>query len=245
MGQHGEYGSLVIRAGRLLCGMTAVFVAAGMARAECRLALVLGLDVSSSVDAVEYDLQRVGLAAALNSRAVRGALLNGASGDVALSVFEWSGFYQHKLQLDWSLLNSETAIDAAVRTLARMERSHDDFPTAVGQALGYGAGLLERGPDCARRVIDISGDGVNNYGFPPAAAYRNFPFQDVTVNGLVILGHDAEVLRFYREEIARGPASFVLSAQGFEDFEAAMTRKLFREINEIVLGRADGLFSTE
>jgi len=212
---------------------------ASAGQASCRLALVLALDVSSSVDEVEYDLQRVGLASALNSEDVRHAILNGAAGDVALAVYEWSGFNQQKLQLDWTHLRSHADIDAAVRSLATMERSHDDFPTAVGQALGYGATLLARGPDCARRVIDISGDGVNNYGFGPAAAYRNFPFSEVTVNGLVVLGHSAEVLQFYHQDVVRGPASFVITANGFDAFEEAMTRKLYREINDIMFGQAN------
>jgi len=209
---------------------------ASLAQAQCRLALVLALDVSSSVDAVEYDLQRVGLAAALNADEVRHAILNGGQGDVALAVYEWSGFFQQKTHLDWTWLRSNEDIDAAVRVLAKMERSHDDFPTAIGQALGFGATLMERGPDCDRKVIDMSGDGINNYGFGPQAAYRNFPFDNVTVNGLVILGQSPEVLRYYRDNVLRGRNAFLITANGFEEFRDAMTKKLYREVNDIVLG---------
>ena len=52
----------------------------------CRLALLLALDVSSSVNGLEYDLQRRGLAAALNSEDVRHAILRGAPGAVASNV---------------------------------------------------------------------------------------------------------------------------------------------------------------
>ena len=221
-----------------LCVTLALFGVPAAQAQPCRLALVLALDVSSSVDAVEYDLQRVGLASALDAEDVRHAILRGGRGDVALSVYEWSGFNQHKLHLDWVLLRSNADIDNAVRLLAKMERSHDDFPTAVGQALGYGATLMARGPDCTRRVIDMSGDGINNYGFGPESAYRHFPFQGVTVNGLVILGHSGDVLRYYHEKVVRGPNAFVMAANGFEDFQNAMTRKLYREINDIILGEA-------
>jgi len=219
----------------------AVFLAlflAGPTTAQqgCRLALVLALDVSSSVDATEYDLQRVGLAAALDAPEVRHAILRGAPGDVALAVYEWSGFYQHKLQLDWTVLNSDAAINAAVAALAGMERSHDDFPTSMGPALGYGATLLSQGPACARRVIDVSGDGVNNYRYGPREAYRHFPMGGVTVNGLVILGDDPSVLGFYGTEVLHGPGAFLVVANGFDEFREAMTRKLYREINDIILG---------
>lgn len=203
----------------------------------CRLALVLAVDVSSSVDAREYDLQRIGLAAALDADEVRHAILHGAPGTVALAVYEWSGFYQHKLQLDWTILDSEAAITGAVAALAGMERSHDDFPTSLGPALGFGASLLERAPPCTRKVIDVSGDGVNNYRYGPREAYKHFPLQDVTVNGLVILGEDADVLAYYGSEVLHGPGAFLVVANGFDEFREAMTKKLYREINDIVLGR--------
>lgn len=210
--------------------------AAAAQEAGCRLALVLALDVSSSVDAREYDLQRRGLAAALDSEDVRQAILRGAPGYVALAVYEWSGFYQHKLQLDWAPLASPAAIDRAVAALAAMKRSHDDFPTSLGPALGYASQMLDRGPVCARQVIDVSGDGVNNYRYGPLVAYKHFPLDDVTVNGLVILGDDPHVAAFYREEVLHGPGAFLEIADGFDDFQQAMTRKLFREISDVQVG---------
>jgi len=202
----------------------------------CRLALVLALDVSSSVDEVEYDLQRVGLAAALDAPEVRHAILSGGAGAVALSAYEWSGRYKQKVLMDWRLLRSEADIDKAVQALTGSVRSENAFPTAMGYGIGYAARMLARAPLCNRRVIDVSGDGVNNDGFGPRLAYRHFPLGDVTVNGLVILGHDAEVLGFYRSEVIRGRNAFVETADGFEDFQSAMTRKLYREINDIMLG---------
>ncbi|MEO3415860.1 DUF1194 domain-containing protein [Roseovarius sp. CAU 1744] len=219
-----------------LAAILAVFLLAGGAQAQCRLALALALDVSSSVDGLEYDLQRRGLAAALNSDDVRRAILNGAPGDVTLAVYEWSGRAQQKLHLDWLRLRSHDDIDLAVTVLAGMTRSHDEFPTALGHGLAYGALLLERAPECGRRVIDVSGDGMNNHGYGPRTAYRHFPMENVTVNGLVILGGPAGVLEFYQDQVKHGPAAFIEIARSFRDFEAAMTRKLVREIGDLVIG---------
>ncbi|MEO0865387.1 MAG: DUF1194 domain-containing protein, partial [Pseudomonadota bacterium] len=73
--------------------------------AACRLALLLALDVSSSVDAREDQLQRGGLAAALVAPEVVAAFL--ASEDpVALAAFEWSGRYNQEILFDWILINS-------------------------------------------------------------------------------------------------------------------------------------------
>ncbi|GGB05946.1 hypothetical protein GCM10011324_15130 [Allosediminivita pacifica] len=206
-----------------------------LAQGDCRLALLLALDVSSSVDAQEYRLQKEGVAAALLSPDVRRAILSG-QGVVALGVYEWSGRRQNSVVLDWVRLDSEAAITAAARRIGGAQRSYSRFPTAMGYALGYGAGLLARGPDCLRRVIDVSGDGVTNDGFWPTLAYRNFPFEGVTVNGLAVLGADPAVLDHYEFEVQYGPGAFVETAPGYAGYRRAMERKLFREINDIQVG---------
>ena len=212
---------------------------AAPAGAECRLALVLALDVSSSVDAAEDALQRGGLAAALIAPEVQRAFF--ASPDpVALAAFEWSGRHNQSDLLDWTLIDSPAALHAASDTIRRSLRSHADFPTAMGYALGYGAGRLGRAPDFLSRTLDLSGDGKNNEGFGPDRAYREFPFQDVTVNGLVINAAEFEaevdLVDYYRQEVLHGPGAFLEIAQGFEDFERAMRRKLERELTPRVIG---------
>ncbi|QUJ77945.1 DUF1194 domain-containing protein [Sulfitobacter albidus] len=210
---------------------------------ECRLALALAIDVSSSVDATEDALQRSGTVAALTAPAVREAFFAGDL-PVALAVYEWSGRYNQEIILDWTMIDSPAALVAAAETVARSERSHNDFPTAMGYALGYGAELLARGPRCLRKTLDMAGDGQSNEGFPPAAAYREFPFADVTVNGLVVNAADFEgevgLIAFYRSQVIYGPGAFLVVAEGFEDFERAMTRKLERELAPPAIGALTG-----
>lgn len=208
------------------------------AAAACRLALLLALDVSSSVDAMEYRMQRDGLVAALQDPDIRGALLQGAAqAPVALAVYEWSGRRQSALVLNWTLLLSAADIDLAMAAVAAAPRSETRFPTAMGFALGYGATLMRQAPDCGRRVIDVSGDGITNDGFSPTLAYKHFPFDGITVNGLAVLGADPQVEDYYRDEVARGPDAFVETAEGYAGYRRAMTRKLFREIGTMAVGQ--------
>ncbi len=223
---------------RALALALAIGVWTGAAAAECRLALALALDTSSSVDAREHRLQREGLAAALRHPDIRSAILSGAPGDVALAVYEWSGRYQQALIQGWIPLDSDAAIDAAADRLLGAPRSYSEFPTAIGYALGYAAGLFENGPDCARRVLDVSGDGIGNDGFGPRHAYRHFPFAGITVNGLAVGGHDPHVLDYYLEELRLGPEAFVEHAEDYSDFQVTMTRKLLREIGTLAVGAA-------
>ena len=218
-------GALLI----LLCGATA-------APAQCRLALALAMDVSASVDASDYILQRDGLARALDAPDIREAILRDPAAPVAVAVYEWSGRNQNVIVLDWTMIDSPAALDRVIATIAGTRRSWKDFPTALGYALGYGAGLLRRSPECERKVIDVSGDGTNNEGFAPEKAYAHFPFDGITVNGLVISGQEEGVVAFYRDEVLRGPDAFLEIARGFEEFENAMARKLFREVNGLVVG---------
>lgn len=226
----------MIRAG-ILAVLTAL---PGAALAECRLALVLAIDVSSSVDADEDALQRGGIVAALTAPEVVTAFF-AADQPVALAVFEWSGRYQQDLLLDWTLIDSRHALVTVAEQIAQSTRRHNDYPTAMGYALGFGARLLERAPVCLRQTIDMAGDGRNNEGFGPRAAYASFPFDGVTVNGLVVNAADFEgeldLIPFYRGEVLHGPGAFLEIAQGFSDYERAMRRKLEREVQPPVLSQ--------
>nr|WP_187430515.1 DUF1194 domain-containing protein [Roseobacter litoralis] len=221
-------------------GIIGFLFGANLAEAgECRLALVLALDVSSSVDASEDALQRGGLVAALTSPEVNAAFF-ATNQYVALAAFEWSGRYNQEVLLDWTPIHSPADLLGAANQIAKSKRSHNDFPTAMGYALGFGAGMLERAPSCLYKTIDIAGDGQNNEGFGPLSAYGAFPFSDVTVNGLVVNGADYEaetgLIAFYKSQVLHGPGAFIEIAQGFEDYERAMRRKLERELTPPVIG---------
>jgi len=201
----------------------------------CRLALVLALDVSASVDAQEDALQRGGLARALIAPEVEEAFL-AEGAPVWLTVFEWSGPRTATGVLDWLEIASPEDLQLAAAAIAGSKRSRDDMPTALGYALGYAAGRFQHGPDCDAQTVDVSGDGRNNEGFPPTSAYGAFPFDGVTVNGLAIAGGESGIADYYRDEMIRGPGAFVIVADGFDDYERAMRAKLLRELRGPVIG---------
>jgi len=91
---------------------------AGPACAACRQALVLGLDISGSVDDTEYRQQLDGLAGALAAPAVRAALLAMPGASVDVAVFEWSGPLNQRILLPWQPLDDDIVILRAAATLA-------------------------------------------------------------------------------------------------------------------------------
>ncbi|MCG6901045.1 MAG: DUF1194 domain-containing protein [Rhodobacter sp.] len=229
MEKHGKHRPLVG------AGLALALLAAP-ADAGCRLALALALDISSSVDSEEDRLQRLGLANALTSPEVLAAVLSVPGDPVALAVFEWSGRYQQDVTLTWRLLRTEADIVEAAATIRRSQRRYAEFPTAIGYALGYAAGVFAQAPACLFQTLDVSGDGVNNDGFAPRLAYANFPLAEVTVNGLTIGGVDDDLAGYYRRELIKGPGAFVEEAADFSDFERAMRRKLVRELETRAIG---------
>lgn len=204
----------------------------------CRLALVLAVDASASVDEREYVLQKSGLAAALIAPEVQAAFLSDPE-PVALAAFEWSGQWNQHVLFDWRLIRSGADLLETAEDLARSERESTQSPTALGSALGFAAGMLEDGPVCVQRTIDVSGDGRNNHSYDPRLAYKHFPLGGVTVNALAIGGATrlADLVAYFRAEVIRGPGAFVEAARDYTDFERAMRRKLEREVGRAVAVR--------
>ena len=136
----------------LLLAAWGAALAGGAEAQECRLALVLALDVSSSVDASEDRLQREGLARALTTPEVREAFL--AGDPVALTAFEWSGEHSQVAILPgWELVTGEDDLDRLSRVIRESQRSRSNLPTAVGAALGHAATLLRDAPACRAKTI--------------------------------------------------------------------------------------------
>ncbi len=219
--------------GRLLAGLLVLASPAGAETGEvsCSTALALGLDVSSSIDDVEHRLQREGLAAAFRDEAMIDAILGGTGTGVMVAVYEWSGFNQQEVIVDWTWLDDRTAIGAFADRLDGGVRGNDSWPTSLGRAVEFATTLHGANPrPCARRVIDISGDGVNNHGAGPDWYAERGILDGYTVNGLAIRGALPDPAEYYRDRLIHGPGAFVEVADSFRDYPRAILRKLLREL---------------
>lgn len=218
------------------------------AAAQCRQALALGLDVSGSVDAAEYQLQITGLANALNNAEVRNALLAMPTAPVVLAVYEWSGPDDQRLLLDWTRITGDDVLDRAIAQIGGTSRNTASPGTALGTAIRFGAALMRQQNDCWKRTLDISGDGKSNMGPHPRETSELARQSGLTVNALVV-GADApkisdarqveiaELSSYFRAYVITGAESFVQTALGFEAYEDAMIRKLLRELEGLALSR--------
>jgi len=222
----------------------------GLAQAACRQAISLGLDVSSSVDHMEYRLQLDGVIAALNAPVVRDILFLQPDAPVRIHVFEWSGPVNQTVIVPWTTINTPTDLAIVTSRLQAHSRGVPAPTTAVGSALLAGFAFLEQHRECWIRTLDLSGDGETNTGPLPESIPDAQTPTGVTVNGLVVGSGNffgdqvsrealADLALYYEENVIRGPVAFVEIADSYEDYAETMERKLLRELSALAVGQIE------
>jgi hypothetical protein len=219
---------------RVLAAIIVMLCTVGTVRAESPpvgTALVLLIDVSGSIDNTEYDLQKNGIAGAFRDPAVVKAIWNQPYGRMMVAVVEWSD--TASVVLPWTVVENEDTSRRLASQIDRIERTSRGS-TALGTAIAFAVDLFETcGCEAARRVIDVSGDGVNNSGAITSSAGRDLALQrGIVVNGLPITGDGSDVglYEHYDSEVKGGQGAFIIEANGFEDFARALRQKLVLEI---------------
>jgi hypothetical protein len=209
-----------------------MFAAAAFVTASARaaaLALVLAIDVSASVSPDSYVLQHDGIARAFENPQLIQAVST-APGGIEAMVLEWSDPDKIAVSVDWTHIADPASARSFAAAVRATKRSSNGI-TAIGPALLAAAAELDRLPEpAARRVIDISGDGIANFGLPPEAARDRILAQGIAINGLAILTEEPWLEGYYRRYVVGGPSAFVVVARTFDDFAEAMLRKLVQEV---------------
>ena len=223
-------------------GASMLGAGAGRAAEEVDLLLVLSSDVSRSIDAPKFKLQRDGYAAAIMNPRVIQAIRSGALGKIAVSFVEWSGVGAQKVVIDWTIIHDESSAKDFSAQVIEAPRAFADR-TSISGGIDFAMAQLARAPfHSNRRAIDVSGDGTNNAGRDVTDARDEALKQGVTINGLVILSErpmswnadhtnpPGGLDNYYRNNVAGGPGSFVMVAENFESFGQAILNKLIAEI---------------
>ncbi|MCB1521149.1 MAG: DUF1194 domain-containing protein [Hyphomicrobiaceae bacterium] len=197
-------------------------------------ALVVSVDVSSSVDERRYRLQLEGIAAALEDPAVVSAIVGGVRGGILLSLVTWAD--RPKLALPWMRIASREDAAVAALKIRALPREPGDFTCLSGMLRFVTDKLIPQVPEPALKiVVDVSGDGSDNCNAeqPPREVRDEMASRGTTINGLPILeGREAATLEgWYKANVMGGPGAFILPAQGFEDFGRAIRQKFVIEIS--------------
>src|SRR5215469_11820361 len=233
-------GSLRKGAGWLVAAALLLLLAPAAEKVD--LLLVLASDVSRSVDADKFELQRRGYGHAMSDPRVIEAIRSGTNGRIGVCFMEWSGVMSQKLVIDWTAIGDATTARQFGDRILEAPRSFTDR-TSISAAIDFAMAQLERAPfDAARRTIDVSGDGTNNSGRDVTSARDEAVAKGVTINGLVILSErplawnpehtnpPGGLDNYYRQNVIGGPGAFVMVAENFSSFGQAILNKLIAEI---------------
>ena len=195
--------------------------------AACELAMVLAVDVSGSVDKGEYRTQMDGLAAALNDAVVSEALV---LAQAELMLIQWTGSNRQQITIPWTSIDSFAALDAFAARVADDPRLWRNYSTAVGEALEFALAAFRDVPQCARFLIDLSGDGLSNEGIEPDTVHPALKQAGVIVNAIAIEASEPELTAYFFEHVITGEGAFVVSAASFSDYPDRIRKKLLREV---------------
>ncbi len=223
--------------------LSAVFAPSSAGAAEdVDLLLVLAVDVSRSIDAAKFQLQREGYAAAVADPRVLEAIKSGRSGRIGLTLVEWSGVSAQKVVIDWMTIGDMESAKGFGDRLLEAPRSFADR-TSISSAIEFATGQLDRAPyESARRTVDVSGDGTNNAGRDVALQRDDAVAKGITINGLVILSDNpmswnpdhtnppGGLANYYKTNVVGGPNAFVMVAENFNSFGQAIVKKMIAEV---------------
>jgi hypothetical protein len=200
--------------------------------------LIIGVDVSYSMDIEELAVQREGYAQAIISKEFLQALTTGPNRKLAVTYFEWSAPNDQKIIVPWRLIDGPETADAVaneiMQTPVRMGSS-----TSISGAISFAMPLFDENPYRGlRRVLDISGDGPNNTGAPVTGARDAALKRGITINGLPIMVENSSYSvmyidnldLYYEDCVIGGPGSFVVTIKHRNEFKEAIRTKLILEV---------------
>jgi hypothetical protein len=189
------------------------------------------------MDPEEQELQRQGFVEAFRSPLVHSAIGNGMLGRLAVAYLEWAGPTIQYVTVPWAEIGGpEEALSFADRLAQAPIRRGPR--TSISGAIDASMKLLsESNVEAVRRVIDISGDGVNNLGRSVTQARDEALAQGVVINGLPLLlkratnSWDSENLdEYYRDCVIGGAGAFMIPVRERHQFVEAIKTKIIREI---------------
>jgi hypothetical protein len=230
-------------------GLVAILVSIRPIHAEAPvdLDLVLAVDVSLSMAEDEAKLQRHGYSAALRDPRVIESIRGGAGGRIAITYIEWSAVTDQRVVVGWRVISDAASAEAFAAELDKAPFK-SGTTTSISAGLDFAVRQIQQSPyPATRRVIDVSGDGYNDYGRPIRVARDAAVAAGITINGLPVMNKrppwqesaPADLDKYYAENVIGGAGSFSLVVKDIHDFGNSVLQKLMLEIagREENLGR--------
>lgn len=195
------------------------------AKADPIREIALLIDSSGSINSTNFDLQKNGYIAALTDLLTTG-------GQNAIGVWQFStngGITTSIIDTVFPMTTIASGADKTnlLNAIGGMLQIGNNTP--IGDAIDVGAAALlaflgDGASGVVKEIIDVSTDGANNFGVDPVTAALNAVAGGVDQVNCIGIGGAANC------GFIAGAGSFTLSADSFEDFEAAIRLKLAQEL---------------
>ena len=212
------------------------------------LELVMATDVSWSIDETEALLQRQGIADAFRDKAITRAIRSGILRKIAVTYMDYSSSDFNRIVIDWRIISDQASAEKFADDLLAAPLS-SGRRTSISDAVEMAAAMIESNDiEGTRRVIDVSGDGPNNWGNMVDHVRDAVIRRRITINGLPIMNpadavnsryYLADLDLYYRGCVIGGPGAFTIVANSFKDYARAVRRKLVLEIAGAVPSETD------
>ena len=240
-------------------GTTSAAIAASLLTVSPALAmtlvnteLVFSVDVSDSIDAMEFELQRQGYANAFrNAELIE--QITGLDKGIAVTLQYWSDTTAEAL--DWFHITDAASAELFAQTIENTDRpTNIGTGTNIAQALYSATDLLEDNDFDGRKLIDLSADGFQSKTLDGISrcdpndnplsthpdctslveAARDYALsRDVMINGLPILNDVVGLESYFEDFVIGGSDAFLQAASDFNTFEQAIVTKIQREIASV------------
>lgn len=229
-------------------GIVAIVLSTPAKSQDVDLEIVLAVDGSGSINFSDFKLQLAGYAAAFRDPTIQAAATSGPIGRIAVALMVWSDAAFRKYPTEWHVIASPGNASRFAHVVENFYLQSDGKVPIGGGGTGIGAGVAyamqmldNNNITGLRRVIDVSGDGIETE--PRFRKYITLPDvteavdqRGITINGLVILTDFPRLDEWYRANVVRGPGSFVVIAKQMSNFAEAIHNKLFREFSHEIAG---------
>jgi hypothetical protein len=206
----------------------------GAARADDRpvvdVAIVFVADTSNSIRTAERYLERRSHADALLSEPVQSAIADTQTGAIAAAYVEFGS--QAWVRVGWTKIDGIAPAKAFGAAVLAADYATDGW-TGIGAGLDVANSLFTTLPFRAQRlVVDVIGNGDNNYGEAVAPPRAALIARGVTINGMPMIRDpaDADLVPYYASMITGGPGHFSVPLTVFADMPEALRKKIPLEL---------------
>jgi hypothetical protein len=167
------------------------------------------------------------------------AIQNGSLGRIAVAMIDFSSQPYNKIVADWHIIRDRQTAAQFSDLVRKLPRSVG-HRTSISSAFQLGTLMLESSDKditAGRKVIDVSGDGPNNWGDHLQPVHDRTVANGIVINGLPVMdeqanGYFPDLDKYYAACVAGGRGAFVVVVRSYRDYAAGMRRKLVLEISQ-------------